>query len=80
MDISPHIEARIQAIEAYQSQFDGAVQAGEVFPGGERPLADQIRAQLAHYGSLIRVAYGEPYCVDEVLEVGDLADLGVSSF
>ncbi|MDA0313591.1 MAG: bacillithiol biosynthesis deacetylase BshB1 [Gemmatimonadetes bacterium] len=80
VDISPHIEARIQAIEAYQSQFDGAVQAGEVFPGGERPLADQIRAQLAHYGSLIRVAYGEPYCVDEVLEVGDLADLGVSSF
>ena len=80
VDISEHIDAKLEAISAYASQFEGVRQAGEVFPGGDRPLADQIRAQLAHYGSLIRVAYGEPFRVDEALEIGDLTELGVSSF
>ncbi len=80
VDISGQIDVRMDAIAAYASQFDGAVQAGEVFPGGDRPLAEQIKAQLAHYGSLIRVAYGEPFRVDEALAVDDLADLGVSTF
>lgn len=80
VDISEEIDAKLDALAAYASQFDGAVQAGEVFPGGERPLFDQIRVQLAHYGSLIRAPYGEPFRVDEALEVGSLAELGVSSF
>ena len=58
VDISEHIEAKLEAINAYGSQFAGVNQAGEAFPGGDRPLMDQIRAQLAHYGSLIRVPYG----------------------
>jgi N-acetylglucosamine malate deacetylase 1 len=80
VDVSAHMEARMEAISAYGSQFATVHQAGEVFPGGIRPLDDQIRAQLAHYGSLIRVEYGEPYRVDEALEVDDLANLGVPTF
>lgn len=80
VDISDHIDAKIEAINAYSSQFEGVSQAGEAFPGGDRPLIDQIRAQLAHYGSLIRVPYGEPFRVDEALEVGDLTELAVSTF
>ena len=80
VDISEHIDAKIEAINAYSSQFEGVSQAGEAFPGGDRPLIDQIRAQLAHYGSLIRVPYGEPFRVDEALEVGDLTELAVSTF
>ena len=80
VDISEHIDTKLEAINAYGSQFEEVSQAGEAFPGGDRPLADQIRAQLAHYGSLIRVPYGEPFRVDEALEVVDLAELGVSTF
>ena len=80
VDISEHIDAKLEAINTYASQFEGVSQAGEAFPGGDRPLNDQIRAQLAHYGSLIRVPYGEPFRVDEALEVHDLTELGVSTF
>jgi bacillithiol biosynthesis deacetylase BshB1 len=80
VDVTAEIEGKLEALAAYASQFEGAVQAGEVFPGGDRPLAEQIRVQMAHYGSLIRVAYGEPFRVDEAMEVGTLGELGVSSF
>jgi bacillithiol biosynthesis deacetylase BshB1 len=80
VDVTAETDAKLEALAAYASQFEGAVQAGEVFPGGGRPLAEQIRAQMAHYGSLIRVAYGEPFRVDEALEVETLGALGVSSF
>lgn len=80
VDITEETDAKLEALGAYASQFDGAIQAGEVLPGGDRPLIEQIRVQLAHYGSLIRVAYGEPFRVDEAMEVGTLAELGVSSF
>jgi hypothetical protein len=36
--------------------------------------------QLAHYGSLIRVPYGEPFRIVEALEVEDLTILNVSTF
>ena len=80
VDVTAHLDVKLRAVEAYASQFAGKAQAGEVFPGGDRPLSDQIRAQCAAYGSRIRVAYGEPFRVDEALEVNTLAALGVSSF
>jgi bacillithiol biosynthesis deacetylase BshB1 len=80
VDVTAHIDVKLRAIEAYASQFDGKTQAGEVFAAGHRPLTDQIRAQCAAYGSRIRVEYGEPFRVDEALEVDTLGSLGVSSF
>ncbi len=80
VDITRQMERKLEALACYASQFKGVIQAGEVYPGGDRPLFDHVRAQMAHYGSRIRVAYGEPFAVDEALEVGDLADLGVATF
>lgn len=80
VDITEQIERKLDVIALYTSQFDGATQAGEVFPGGERPLLQQIRAQSAHYGSLIRARYGEPFRVDEAMAVDEITDLGVSTF
>jgi bacillithiol biosynthesis deacetylase BshB1 len=80
VDVTEQMERKLDAIALYGSQFDGATQAGEVFPAGERPLLEQIRAKMAHYGSLIRVRYGEPFRVDESLAVDDIAELGVSTF
>jgi len=80
VDITSHMDQKIQAIECYGSQFDGVTQLGEVFPGGDRPILDQIRAKCGHYGSLIRTGYGEPFRVDEAMTVETLGQLGISTF
>lgn len=80
IDVTDQAERKLAALEAYESQFEGAVQAGELFPGGARGLLDQVRAQLAHYGSLIRTAFGEPFHADETHAVETLGSLRTSSF
>jgi len=78
VDISDVFEAKMQAIRCYASQFDGAKAAGEVFPTGQ-DLYELIRVQSAHYGSLIRRRYGEPFYTAETQEVEDVLKLGVQS-
>jgi bacillithiol biosynthesis deacetylase BshB1 len=79
VDISSVFEKKLEAIRCYGSQFDGAIQAGEVYPNGE-PLYDIIRHHSAHYGSLIRVQYGEPFWTQETMSVSDVVALGVATF
>ena len=79
VDVSDVFERKMEAIRCYDSQFDGATQAGEVYPNGE-PLYDIVRHQAAHYGSLIRVRYGEPFHTTETMRVDDVASLEVSTF
>lgn len=79
VDISEEFERKLEAIACYASQFDGVVQAGEVYPNGE-PLLDIVRHQAAHYGSLIRTRYGEPFYTDEMMRVDDVTTLQVSTF
>ncbi len=78
VDISAVFEKKMEAIRCYSSQFDGAKAAGEVFPTGQ-DLYELIRVQSAHYGSLIRRQYGEPFYTAETQEVDDVLDLGVQS-
>jgi bacillithiol biosynthesis deacetylase BshB1 len=80
IDISHQMERKLEAIAAYSSQFTGAVQAGEVFPGGARALEDQIRAHAARAGSLIRTEYGEPFWTRETVEAPSLGTLTVRTF
>ena len=79
VDISEVFEQKLAAIRCYHSQFDGLTQAGEVYPNGE-PLPDIIRHQAAHYGTMIRARYGEPFHTTETLRVTDIAALDVSTF
>ncbi len=78
VDISDVFETKMQAIRCYGSQFDGARAAGEVYPTGQ-DLYELIRVQSAHYGSLIRRRYGEPFYTAETQEVDDVLRLGVQS-
>ncbi|MGE5802082.1 MAG: bacillithiol biosynthesis deacetylase BshB1 [Gemmatimonadota bacterium] len=78
VDITDVFEAKMQAIRCYGSQFDGARAAGEIFPTGQ-DLYELIRVQSAHYGSLIRRRYGEPFYTPETQEVEDVLKLGVQS-
>jgi bacillithiol biosynthesis deacetylase BshB1 len=79
VDISDEFDQKMQSIRCFDSQFGGATQAGEVFPNGE-PLYDVVRHQSAHYGSLIRCRYGEPFYTTETMRVDDVVGLQVSSF
>lgn len=78
VDISEVFEIKMAAVRCYGSQFEGAKAAGEIHPTGQ-DLYELIRVQSAHYGSLIRKSYGEPFFCYETLEVQDVLQLGVQS-
>jgi bacillithiol biosynthesis deacetylase BshB1 len=78
VDISAQFARKLDAIRCYASQFDGAKAAGEIFPTGQ-DLYSLVETQNAHYGSLIRSRYGEPYYTDETLAVEDVVALAVQS-
>lgn len=79
VDISAEFDQKLEAIRSYGSQFDTVTQAGEVYPNGE-PLYDIVRHQAAHYGSLIRTQYGEPFFTTETMRVDDITKLEVATF
>jgi bacillithiol biosynthesis deacetylase BshB1 len=78
VNISSQFERKLAAIKCYGSQFDGAKAAGEIFPTGQ-DLYSLVAIQNAHYGSLIRTQYGEPFFTHETVEVDDVLKLGVQS-
>ena len=78
VDISAQMERKMAAIRCYASQFDGAKAAGEIFPTGQ-DLYGLVETQNAHYGSLIRCRYGEPFFTDETVRVDDVITMGVKS-
>jgi N-acetylglucosamine malate deacetylase 1 len=79
VDISDQFERKLEAIRCYGSQFDAVTQAGEVYPNGD-PLYEIVRHQAAHYGSLIRTRYGEPFFTTETMRVDDITTLEVATF
>ena len=79
VDITDEFELKMAAVRCYGSQFDGALQAGEVYPNGE-PLYDVVTHHAATYGSLIRTRYGEPFFTSEMMRVDDVGSLEVATF
>jgi bacillithiol biosynthesis deacetylase BshB1 len=78
VDIGEQFERKMAAIKCYASQFDDAVAAGEIFPTGQ-DLYARIETQNAHYGSLIRTPYGEPFHTQETVKIDDVVTMGVES-
>jgi len=74
VDISEQFARKMASIRCYASQFEGASNAGEIFPTGQ-DLYALIETQNAHYGSLIRTHYGEPFYTDETVRVDDVVAL-----
>jgi N-acetylglucosamine malate deacetylase 1 len=79
VDVSDEFEQKMAAVRCYQSQFEGEIQAGEIYPNGE-PLLDIATHHAATYGSLIRTRYGEPYFTTEMVRVDDVGSLEVATF
>ena len=78
VDISAQFDRKLAAIKCYASQFDGAKAAGEIFPTGQ-DLYSLVETQNAHYGSLVRARYGEPFYTNETVLIDDVVKLGVQS-
>lgn len=78
VDISAQFERKMAAIRCYASQFDGAKAAGEIFPTGQ-DLYALVETQNAHYGSLVRTRFAEPFWTEETVLVEDVVSLGVQS-
>ncbi len=78
VDISDEFAKKMEAIRCYASQFDGAKAAGEIFPTGQS-LYELIETQNAHYGSLIRTRYGEPFMTHETVRIDDVVSMSVPS-
>ncbi len=78
VDISAQFDRKLQAVMAFTSQFEGVTQAGELHPTGQ-PLVELIATQNAHYGSLIRTRYAEPFWSHETIRVDDVVTMGVGS-
>ncbi len=79
VDISAVFEEKLAAMCCYDSQLANVVQAGEVYPNGES-LLEIVRHQAAHYGSMIRCRYGEPFYTAETMRVDDILTLEVATF
>ncbi len=78
VDISDTFAAKMKALQCYKSQFDGVKSAGEIHPTGQ-PLYELVATQSAHYGSLIRASYGEPFFTYETIAVDDVVEMSVQS-
>jgi bacillithiol biosynthesis deacetylase BshB1 len=80
VDVTDWMERKLEALACYGSQLDGVTALGEVRGGGDRPLREQIQARMAVDGSLIRVAFGEPFRVEETLALDTPGELVVPTF
>jgi bacillithiol biosynthesis deacetylase BshB1 len=69
LDISPHLEAKMQAIACYRSQFiEGRP---DTFP----TILDDLRDRARYWGWAIGAGYGEPFVCREELGLRSLRDL-----
>jgi N-acetylglucosamine malate deacetylase 1 len=78
VDISAHIETRLQSLLAYRSQY-GAQPAGAGLFVPEEEIRERTFATARHYGLLAGVRYAEPFVQREVACVNDLMLLPVQS-
>jgi bacillithiol biosynthesis deacetylase BshB1 len=75
VDVSDFVEAKMNAIHAYASQFYKPNSAEPATRISDRSFLRQIELRMGYFGSLIGVAAGEPFYVREALNVSDPVEL-----
>ena len=78
VDITPHVEERLQALMAYRSQYTSQAEGSRLFVP-EDEIRERTLAEARHYGLLAGVRYGEPFVQKEVGLVEDLMLVPVQS-
>jgi bacillithiol biosynthesis deacetylase BshB1 len=75
VDVSAVMEQRMRAVRCYQSQFSERQSEEFALRIASERFLESIEATLKYYGSLIGVAYGEPYTTELPLPVNDVVGL-----
>ena len=78
VDITPHIETRLQSLLAYRSQYGGQPAGASLFVP-EEDIRERMFSTARHYGLLAGVRYAEPFVQREVGLAQDLVLLPVRS-
>lgn len=68
LDVSDYMDAKLDAVRSYYSQFEKGRPDGAEF-------YELIRARNAYWGSLIGVAYGEPFAAREQIGLKGISEL-----
>jgi bacillithiol biosynthesis deacetylase BshB1 len=79
VDVTDQLEARMEALLSYQSQYGETGEGAELFPKSQE-IRERLTAIARFYGNLIGVKYGEPFVVKETMRVDDVAAMPVRSF
>ena len=66
------------ALLAYALQYGGDADPSGLFPN-EQEIRDRLAAIARFYGNLIGVRYGEPFIVNEAMEITDIVAIPVPS-
>jgi bacillithiol biosynthesis deacetylase BshB1 len=78
VDITAHIETRLQSLLAYRSQYANQFEGGRLFVP-EEEIRERTFSTARHYGLLAGVRYAEPFIQKEIGLVHDLMHLPVAS-
>ncbi len=78
VDITAHIETRLQSLLAYRSQYGNRPEGAGIFVP-EDEIRERTFATARHYGLLAGVRYAEPFIQKEVSLISDLLHLPVAS-
>lgn len=68
LDVTPHLEKKLQALECYRSQFI------EGRPSAPPTILDEVRQRARYWGWTIGTAYGEPFRAREEIGLRNLQD------
>ncbi len=79
VDISEQFPARLQALQAYVSQYADQPAGADIFPAAG-DVAARVEALARSYGMMVGVRYGEPFISPTPIRVGDLRSLDVDTF
>jgi bacillithiol biosynthesis deacetylase BshB1 len=78
VDVSEHMETRLEALLAYRSQYGEQPQGAGLFVP-EAGIRERTFATARHYGLLAGVRYAEPFVQKEVSLAADLMQIPVAS-
>jgi LmbE family N-acetylglucosaminyl deacetylase len=78
VDISAQFERRMAALLSYTSQYGDTSEGGGLFPQAPE-IRERLGAIARFYGNLIGVRYGEPFMVNEAIEITDIVAMPVRS-
>jgi LmbE family N-acetylglucosaminyl deacetylase len=71
VDVSEYVSEKMESIRAHASQFYRADSREPTTRISEQGFLEQIEVRMRYFGSLIGVAAGEPFFVEEALNVDD---------